>query len=73
MAQKKASADPNLTDGLIVPSKVGKSKEDWIGNQLKRIYDEALTEDIPDDMMSLLDQLDATTSAQKSKSEESTQ
>lgn len=73
MAQKKASADPNLTDGLIVPSKVGKSKEDWIGNQLKRIYDEALTEDIPDDMMSLLDQLDTNASATESNSEESTQ
>ncbi len=34
-------------------------KEDWIGNQLRRVYDEALQELIPEDMLRLLDQLDS--------------
>jgi hypothetical protein len=35
-------------------------KQDWIANQLRRVYDEALQEDIPADMMALLAQLDET-------------
>jgi hypothetical protein len=33
-------------------------KQDWIASQLRRVYDEALQEDIPDDMMALLAKLD---------------
>jgi hypothetical protein len=33
-------------------------RQDWIASQLRRVYDEALQEDIPDDMMALLSQLD---------------
>ncbi len=33
-------------------------KEDWIGRQLRRVYDEAAAEPIPDDLRLLLDQLD---------------
>lgn len=33
-------------------------KKDWIASQLRRVYDEALQEDIPDDMMALLSKLD---------------
>ena len=33
-------------------------KQDWIGNQLRQVYDEALREAIPDDMLKLLDRLD---------------
>ena len=36
----------------------GADKKDWIGNQLKRIYDEAANEPLPDDMLELLGQLD---------------
>ncbi len=65
MADKKETTHQHLPDGLVVPGRVGKSKEDWIGSQLKRVYDEALTESIPDDMLSLLDQLDAAPSSGK--------
>jgi hypothetical protein len=40
-------------------------KQDWIGNQLRRVYDEALREAIPEDMLKLLDRLDG--SAEKPK------
>jgi hypothetical protein len=33
-------------------------KQDWIASQLRRVYDEALQEEIPDDMMALLSKLD---------------
>ncbi len=33
-------------------------KEDWIGRQLRRVYDEAASEPLPDDLRLLLDQLD---------------
>ena len=38
----------------------GMRKQDWIANQLRRVYDEALQEDIPPDMMALLAKLDET-------------
>lgn len=49
-----------LADGLgvIKPNARARTKKDWIGNQLKQVYDEALAEDIPDDMMDLLSALD---------------
>jgi hypothetical protein len=33
-------------------------KHDWIARQLRRVYDEALQEEIPPEMLRLLDQLD---------------
>jgi hypothetical protein len=33
-------------------------KGDWIGRQLRRVFDSALNEPLPDDIMSLLDRLD---------------
>jgi hypothetical protein len=44
--------------GVIRPNMGAKTKEDWIGNQLKQVYDEALSEDVPDDMLELLSALD---------------
>jgi hypothetical protein len=42
--------------------KVGRTpdgrKDDWVGRQLRRVYDDALSEPIPDDLMSLLQQID---------------
>ena len=37
------------------------SKGDWIGKQLRRVYDEALSEPLPDDLMSLLRRIDKPT------------
>ncbi|WP_029059257.1 NepR family anti-sigma factor [Stappia stellulata] len=48
--------DPDC--GIIKPTAGAKKKEDWIGNQLKKVYDEALCEDIPPDMLELLSALD---------------
>ncbi len=36
----------------------GTRKEDWIANQFRRVYDDALTEAIPDGMLDLLKALD---------------
>lgn len=33
-------------------------KEDWIGRQLRRVFDNSLSEPLPDDIMSLLDRID---------------
>lgn len=33
-------------------------KEDWIASQLKRVYDDALNEPIPQEMLDLLNALD---------------
>lgn len=33
-------------------------KEDWIGRQLRRVFDDALNEPLPDDIMSLLERID---------------
>ena len=41
-----------------VPSAPAARKQDWIGNQLRRIYDDALQEEIPPEMMALLEKLD---------------
>lgn len=35
-----------------------KHKEDWIGRQLRRVFDDALSEPLPDDIMSLLERID---------------
>lgn len=48
--------DPDF--GIIKPAAGARKKEDWIGNQLRKVYDEALSEDIPPDMMELLAALD---------------
>jgi hypothetical protein len=33
-------------------------KEDWIGRHLRRVFDDSLSEPLPDDILSLLDRLD---------------
>jgi len=58
MASKVNSNLPEADFGLIRPAVGAKSKEDWIGSQLKKVYDDALSESIPDDMLDLLSALD---------------
>lgn len=58
MASKTLPDRPDSGFGIIKPTAAAKTKEDWIGNQLKKVYDEALSEDIPDDMLELLSALD---------------
>jgi hypothetical protein len=43
----------------------GGRKEDRIANQLRQVYDEALRDPIPEDMLKLLEQLDASSEKQK--------
>jgi hypothetical protein len=48
-------------DGLQAASRrrsPGTRKEDWIANQLRRVYDDALNEDIPKKMLDLLKALE---------------
>jgi hypothetical protein len=33
-------------------------KEDWIGRQLRRVFDDSLGEPLPDDLLSLLEQIE---------------
>jgi hypothetical protein len=40
------------------PERAGTRKQDWIATQLRRVYDEALQEEIPADMLALLAKLD---------------
>ncbi|MBO0347352.1 NepR family anti-sigma factor [Roseibium limicola] len=70
MVQKVKAGTPHFAEGVAVPSQVGKSKEDWIGNQFRRIYDEALEDDIPNDMMDLLSQLDNISASQDSSDDQ---
>lgn len=46
-------------------------KQDWIGDQLRRVYDEALHEDIPQEMLVLLDRLDGTSRTDEDKDDSS--
>jgi hypothetical protein len=53
--------DPERAGAMLAPPRrrrAGTRKQDWIGSHLRHVYDEALTESIPDDMLSLLNQLD---------------
>lgn len=56
--------------GIITPTIGSSTKRDWIGNQLKKVYDEALHEKIPDDMMDLLSALDEQDTERPSVDEE---
>lgn len=40
------------------PASPRDGKEDWIGRQLRRVFDDTLNEPLPQDIMSLLEQLD---------------
>lgn len=70
MASKSLPSRPASDFGIIKPTAGAKSKEDWIGNQLKRVYDEALSENIPDDMMDLLSALDDSSNKNDKASDE---
>ncbi|GAB4576874.1 MAG: hypothetical protein Tsb0019_02770 [Roseibium sp.] len=56
--------------GIIKPSVGARTKEDWIGSQLKKVYDEALSEEIPSDMLDLLASLDDGDKEEQDSSEE---
>lgn len=70
MAIKSSPSRPNPDFGIIRPTSGEKTKEDWIGSQLKQVYNEALSEDIPDDMLDLLSALDDATSRERDSDEE---
>ncbi len=52
--------DGKSATGLPAPtgSPPRDGKEDWIGRQLRRVFDDALNEPLPDDIMSLLERID---------------
>jgi hypothetical protein len=55
---------------LDKPGRVGARKHEWIATQLRRVYDEALQEEIPPDMLALLDQLDQEGRDQEAETED---
>jgi hypothetical protein len=55
---ERMSPPPGSGGGGPRGEKPGTRKEDWIGRQLRKVYDEALHEEVPPDMLRLLDQLD---------------
>ncbi|POF28420.1 NepR family anti-sigma factor [Roseibium marinum] len=70
MASKTNSKSAASDFGIINPTAGATTKEDWIGSQLKQVYDEALSESIPDDMLQLLSSLDDKGSKEDSTDEE---
>lgn len=48
----------------------GVRKHDWIARQLQRVYDEALDEEIPSDMLAILAKLDEPSTGQESPGQE---
>jgi len=56
----RVSKDKN--EGLHAPTPpqtMQDRKEDWIGRQLRRVFNDALSEPLPDDIMSLLENIDS--------------
>ncbi|MCX5513532.1 NepR family anti-sigma factor [Kaistia algarum] len=55
------SQDDKERRGLVAPlpsTEELRHKEDWIGRQLRRVFDDALNEPMPDDIMSLLERIE---------------
>jgi hypothetical protein len=55
------TSSPQTTEAPSPPKRVrppGARKEDWIASQLRRVYDDALEEAIPQRMIDLLNALD---------------
>jgi hypothetical protein len=58
---KNVMSQPSLARSDVPHERVhapGVRKEDWIANHLKRVYDEALSDSIPQEMLDLLNALD---------------
>ncbi|PVB59634.1 NepR family anti-sigma factor [Labrenzia sp. 011] len=70
MASKTHPKQAASDFGTITPTAGATKKEDWIGSQLKKVYDEALSETIPDDMLELLSSLDDPESEEETSDEE---
>lgn len=51
---EKSPARPNVA----VAKKAGPDKEDWIGAHLRKVYDEALSEPVPERFLELLKEID---------------
>jgi hypothetical protein len=62
--KRSSMAQTSLPQTMEVPAPPrrgrtpGSRKEDWIATQLRRVYDEALHEEIPQSMIDLLNALD---------------
>lgn len=64
---EKAGKDP--TGGASGSRKASRplelKKEDWVGRQLRRVYDDAVNEPLPDELLALLQQIDDDKDANK--------
>ncbi len=52
---EKSTAEPVAAKA---PKKSPAGKEDWIGAHLRKVYDEALSEPVPDRFLDLLKEID---------------
>lgn len=55
---KPRRVDQNVMSDTSTGGGPGANKEDWIASHLRRVYDQALGEAIPQQMLDLLKQLD---------------
>jgi len=53
-------ADRRKPEETEVPEHGGSTESDWLGGELRRLYRSVATEPVPDQLLSLLDQLDDT-------------
>jgi len=56
MAKSEKEAGGKMAAG--VSRAFDPKKEDWIGRQLRRVYDDAANEPVPDELLTLLRRLD---------------
>lgn len=56
MAMKKAVSSRRETDKSMETS-TKRDRKEWIGQQLRRVYREALAEPLPEDLLALLRQV----------------
>lgn len=55
--RRQGLAEP-VADPAPAPAPPGDDKEDWIGRQLRDVYDKTVNEPIPDRLLDLLKQID---------------
>lgn len=58
MMSKNESQKSPVPTGTKATRKTASGKEDWIGAHLRKVYDEALTEPVPDRFLDLLKEID---------------
>lgn len=58
MMSTKDKHEPAAPRGSTSAKQAGPGKQDWIGANLRKVYDEALNEPVPDRLLALLEKID---------------